>query len=68
MRSTRVYRVAVFHDTCNGLRREYRSYLCDYNASWPGCCLHAVLATTGREAKRKAEAECKNEHPKDTHG
>jgi len=58
----RIFMVAVFCDTSHGIRRRYSSYLRDYNSKWPGCCLHRVTASSGREAKKKAESECKREH------
>ena len=51
----REYTVAVFPGKPGGKR----AYLRDYNPAWPGCCLHTIVATSGREAKSLAIAACR---------
>lgn len=64
------YTVGVFHDVNPlGERVNFRAYAYRiwYIPAWPGCCLHLVQATSGREAKRLAMVQCQENHGEQKH-
>lgn len=50
----REFIVGVFAENQPGRKPKYSAYTTWYNPEWDGCCLHRVIAATGKEAKKIA--------------